>query len=56
MDTIQQIQQKIYELQEKNRIIEKYHREVMLIQSDIDTLLIDLKYDFKIEQFIFKRA
>lgn len=55
MSTIEQIQQKIYELQEKNRMIEKYHRDVMSIQSEIDTLLIDIKYDFQIEQFLAAR-
>lgn len=55
MRTIEQIQEKIYELQEKNKQIERYHRDAMLIQSEIDTLLIDLKYDHMSEMFLATR-
>lgn len=55
MRTIEQIQEKLYAMQEKNRIIEKYHHDVILLQSEIDTLLIDIKYDFQVEQFLAAR-
>ncbi len=55
MRTIEQIQYKLYEMQAKNREMEKLHRDILLLQSEIDTLLIDVKYDFQVEQFLAVR-
>jgi hypothetical protein len=56
MDTIRQIQEKLFEMQQKNSAIQKYQDDVISLQSDIDTLLIDLKYDYQFEQFMSKGA
>lgn len=55
MRTIEQIQQKLYEMQEKNKKMESLQRDVLRIQSEIDTLLIDAKYNYQIEQFLTAR-
>jgi hypothetical protein len=55
MKTIEQIQEKIYIMQQKNYLIEKTHREVLTLQSEIDTLVIDMKYDHQVENFMMMR-
>lgn len=55
MKTIEQIQQKLYEMQEKNKTMERLQRDVLRLQSEIDTLIIDVKYDFQVEQFLATR-
>lgn len=55
MKTIEQIQQKLFEMQEQNKKIEESHRKILRLQSEIDTLLIDIKYDFQIEKFLVTR-
>lgn len=55
MKTIEQIQQKLYEMQEQNNRIEESHRKIMRIQSEIDTLLIDLKYPHHLDKFLATR-
>jgi len=55
MKTIEQIQEKLYLMQEENRRIETCHRKILILQSEIDTLLIDVKYDFQIEKFLAAR-
>jgi hypothetical protein len=52
MKTIEQIQEKLYLMQEENRRIEESHRKILRLQSDIDTLVIDIKYDFLTQQFL----
>jgi|GEM_PF-6543010 hypothetical protein len=52
MKTIEQIQEKLYLMQEENKRIEESHRKILRLQSDIDTLVIDIKYDFLTQQFL----
>ena len=55
MDTIQQIREKLYEMQAKSNMIRRYQIEILNLQSDIETLSKDLKYDQQVEQFMQKR-
>ncbi len=55
MKTIEQIQEKLYEMQDKNKIMEKLQRDILRLQSEIDTLIIDIKYDFQVEKFMAAR-
>jgi hypothetical protein len=56
MNTIEQIQEKMIKLQEELRYAEKFMDNARSALSDLDTLMIDLKYDYQVEQFMSRRA
>jgi hypothetical protein len=55
MKTIEQIQEKLDKLQEELRWAEKFIENARNVQSDLDTLMIDLKYDYQVEEFMARR-
>jgi hypothetical protein len=42
-------------LQEELRWAEKFIENARNVQSDLDTLMIDLKYDYQVEEFMARR-
>jgi hypothetical protein len=55
MKTIEQIQEKLNQLQEELRWAQRFIENAKNVRSDLDTLMIDLKYDYQVEEFMARR-